>query len=76
MASQHQAHSRKREAEHNGEAGFREHGSDLLHDTIEEFRERSEDIRTLVSEYVREKPVKALGISLLVGMALALFMKR
>ncbi|MBA2654736.1 MAG: hypothetical protein H0U71_06685 [Gammaproteobacteria bacterium] len=77
MASQnqHTQHSQKsrRESEHNGETHF---GGDILRDTIEEFKERSEDAKTLVTEYVKDKPFRALGIAAAAGVVLALLMKR
>jgi ElaB/YqjD/DUF883 family membrane-anchored ribosome-binding protein len=83
MASQNPnpSQARKREGEHDGEAQLREshlreRSSDFLKDTIDEFKERGDDLRTLVSEYAKEKPFKALGIALLTGMVLAIVMKR
>lgn len=76
MASQnpHGASRKSREGEHNGEAHMRT--NEILRETIEEFKERSDDLKTLVTEYVQEKPLKALGIALVSGIALALFLKR
>lgn len=73
---QHTGHTQsKKRATGNGQTDLhRSH--DLLRDTIEEFRERGDDVKTLVGEYVKEKPVKALGIALVTGMALALLLKR
>jgi ElaB/YqjD/DUF883 family membrane-anchored ribosome-binding protein len=50
--------------------------NDLLRDAIEEIRERSDDVKTLVAEYVKDKPFKALGIALVTGMALTFLLKR
>jgi|688.fasta_scaffold735956_3 ElaB/YqjD/DUF883 family membrane-anchored ribosome-binding protein len=79
MATQNQpgqhAHSRKRAEEHNGEAA-RERGQDILRETLEEFKEHGEDVKSLVTDYIREKPFKSLGIALATGMALALFIRR
>lgn len=68
--------SKKQEASHNGEAEMHSKSNDLLRDTLEEFRERGDDVKTLMKEYVKEKPMKALGIALFTGMALAFFLKR
>jgi ElaB/YqjD/DUF883 family membrane-anchored ribosome-binding protein len=51
-------------------------GSDMLREAMEEIKERSDDVKTLVVEYVRDKPFKALGIALATGMALTFFLKR
>lgn len=74
MASQNpQSHARRhRESEHNGESK----ANDILRETLEEFKERGDDVKTLVTEYIHDKPFKALGIALVTGMALAFFMKR
>lgn len=78
MASQNQQGPRRiRENEHNGDASeIRERSSDVLRETINEFKEHGEDVKTLVTEYVKDKPLKALGIAVVTGMALALFMRR
>lgn len=81
MASQaqpSQVHSTRKpkESEHHVEAEIKNRGSDILGETLQEFKERGDDVRTLVTEYVREKPFKSLGIALLTGVALAVFMRR
>lgn len=69
MASQHQ---RSRETEqHDGETR-----ADIWRETLEEFKERSDDIRTLVTTYVKENPYRALGIALLSGVAITFFLTR
>lgn len=80
MASQNQTHqsqSRRstREREHNGETELHQ-ASELFRDTIEEIRERSDDVKATVQEYVHQKPFKALAIAVASGMALALLLKR
>jgi ElaB/YqjD/DUF883 family membrane-anchored ribosome-binding protein len=62
------------ESSHNGETEVK--ANDILHDTITEFKQHGDDLRVLLSEYIREKPLKSLGIALVTGMAIALFLKR
>lgn len=50
--------------------------SDAIKETINEIRDRSDDVKATVKEYVNEKPFKALGIAALSGMALALLLRR
>lgn len=77
MASQTHPQTRKsRETAHDGGSSMEHTASELLHETINEFKERTDDIKTVVSEYVKEKPFKALGITLAAGVVLALFLKR
>ena len=71
----HTQHRKTHQAEHNGETKFHR-SNDILRETIQEFKERGDDLRTLASEYVKEKPVRALSIALLTGMALALIIRR
>lgn len=62
---------------HNGHAKkIKSDAEELLQHALEEVRSRSEDVRGQVSEYVREKPFKALGIAVAVGAVLALILKR
>jgi ElaB/YqjD/DUF883 family membrane-anchored ribosome-binding protein len=80
MASQNPSslHARRvREAEHSSnEAEITERASDVLKDTFNELKERSDDVKATVKEYVHQKPFKALGIAMLSGMAIALLMRR
>lgn len=76
MASEYsdQAQSRRKQETHEHQNEF--HNKDLLHNTIDEVKERSEDIKILVEEYVKSKPFKSLGIAVMSGVALALLLKR
>jgi ElaB/YqjD/DUF883 family membrane-anchored ribosome-binding protein len=62
---------------HNGHVReLKSKAEDLLHDTIHEFKEKSEDVKGVVEEYVKQKPMKSIGIALLTGVALSLFLRR
>lgn len=50
--------------------------NDILRETLQEFRERSDDTRAIIKDYVQQKPMKSLGIAMLTGVALALLIKR
>lgn len=50
--------------------------TEALRETIHDLRERSDDVKATVQEYVHQKPFKALGIAALAGMALALIIRR
>lgn len=76
MASQNQAHSRRKEASHNGDEHIRNRRNEILHETMEEFKEHRDDVKALISEYVQQKPFKSLGVAMLTGVALALVLKR
>jgi ElaB/YqjD/DUF883 family membrane-anchored ribosome-binding protein len=66
---------RPRDSEHDHEA-LKQKASEALKGTIDEIRERSDDVKETIQEYVQQKPLKALGIAVLSGMALALLMRR
>lgn len=78
-----QIHRKASKTEHNGAAEFREElreiknrGNDLLHDTIDEFKQRGADLKSMATEYVQEKPLHALGAAALVGLALSFLIRR
>ncbi len=68
--------ARRKEPEHSEERELKGKSNEILRDTLEEFKERGSDIKAIMTEYVQEKPFKALGIALLTGVALALILKR
>lgn len=78
MASQtqHSNTRRARQTRHNGEAEFAHRANEALRETLDEFRDRSDDIKATVKEYVQQKPLKALGIAALSGMVLTFLLKR
>lgn len=55
---------------------LRQGAEDLLQHTLSEFKTRSEDIKSYVTEYVKEQPFKSLGIAVGIGAVLALLLKR
>lgn len=49
---------------------------ELIQQAIDEFRTRSEDAKTYVTKYVKDQPLKSLGIAVAVGAVLALIIKK
>lgn len=55
---------------------LRRDAEDLLQHTISEFKSRSEDVRSYVTDYVKDQPFKSIGIAVAVGAVLALILKK
>lgn len=54
----------------------RGHASGVLSQSISDVKTKSTDLQDTVLDYVNEKPYKALGIALLSGLVLGLWLKR
>jgi ElaB/YqjD/DUF883 family membrane-anchored ribosome-binding protein len=70
------AHTRKTRQSTHDAATELSHANELLQDTIAELKDRGDDAKAVVQEYVHQKPFKALGIAVATGIALALLLKR
>lgn len=55
---------------------MRGHARGALNESLENMRERTNELQGNVAEYVGEKPFKSLGIAMLSGFILAVAMRR
>jgi ElaB/YqjD/DUF883 family membrane-anchored ribosome-binding protein len=72
----HSPQAQRKEPESLEERELKNKSSEALKNTLEEFKERGNDMKLIVKEYIQEKPFKSLGIAMLTGMALALILRR
>ena len=50
--------------------------NELLYQSIENVKDKSEDVQNNISEYVAEKPLKSIGFALLAGFIVGYLIKR